>query len=273
MKTNSIPLEIFGDTLDEAVKKGLEQLGATRDEVTVEVVDEGNRGVFGIGARPVHIRISRKEQVTLSDSSETEPPPPPQVPIPEEHPQTVEVDNAVEEKVEPVQAPQSSDDQELDDEENENLKISRSAVSELLEHMNITADVDAYYGEADDRSNQKPIHVEIHGRDLSILIGRKAETLNSLQFITKLIVGKEFGHAVPIIVDVEGYRGRRENEIRQVARRMADQVISTGRSMPLEPMPANERRIVHLELRKNPSVITESTGEGPRRKVIIKPQK
>ncbi len=260
------PLEIFGDTLDEAVQKGLKQLGADRDEVTVEVIDEGNRGVFGIGARPVRIQIYRKESPPPKDTEEVEaetPLPPPAPPMEEPEVETQQPE-ATDQKPTPSEMES--------DEEDENLRTSRSAVVELLDHMNINAEVTAYYGEADERSNRKPIHVDIHGKDLSILIGRKAETLNALQFITKLIVGKEFGHAVPLIVDVEGYRGRRESEIRQLARRMADQVVATGRQLPLEPMPANERRLVHLELRKNPSVYTESTGEGSKRKVVIKPE-
>ena len=130
----------------------------------------------------------------------------------------------------------------------------------------------AYFGEADDDQSRVPVHVDIHGQDLSILIGRKAETLNALQFISKLIVGKELEHSIPLLVDVEGYRKRRERQIRQLAQRVAEQVQETDRSQALEPMPPNERRLVHIELRNNPNVTTESTGEGNRRKVVIYPQ-
>jgi spoIIIJ-associated protein len=103
------------------------------------------------------------------------------------------------------------------------------------------------------------------------LIGRQAETLNALQYLSSLIVSKEIGHSIPLIVDVEGYRARREQQLRQLARRMADQATKTGRRQVLEPMPANERRLIHLELRDNPDVTTESIGEEPRRKVTIIP--
>ena len=86
-----------------------------------------------------------------------------------------------------------------------------------------------------------------------------------------MIVGKELGRSVPLIIDVEGYRKRREKQIRQLARRMADQAIKTGKRQFLEPMPANERRLVHIELRDYPGVATESVGEDPRRKVTIIP--
>lgn len=115
------------------------------------------------------------------------------------------------------------------------------------------------------------MRVNVNGDDLSYLIGRQAETLNALQYISSLIINKEIGRSIPLIVDVEGYRSRRENQLRQLARRMADQAVATGRRQVLEPMPANERRIVHIALRENPDVSTESIGEEPRRKVTILP--
>ena len=132
--------------------------------------------------------------------------------------------------------------------------------------------VTAEYVPTSDARSRVPVRVNVKGDDLSYLIGRQAETLNALQYISSLIINKEIGRSVPLIVDVEGYRLRRENQLRQLARRMADQAVSTGRRQVLEPMPANERRIVHIELRDNSSVETESIGEDPRRKVTIIPQ-
>jgi spoIIIJ-associated protein len=117
----------------------------------------------------------------------------------------------------------------------------------------------------------KPILVNITGTDLSILIGRRAKTLNALQYITRLIMGKELEHGVPLSIDVEGYRKRREKQVRQLARRVAEQVTDTQRKQALEPMPPNERRFAHLELKNNHQVYTESTGEDPHRKVVIYP--
>jgi len=114
--------------------------------------------------------------------------------------------------------------------------------------------------------------VDVRGSDLSILIGPRAETLNALQYISGLIVSKEIGRTIPLVVDVEGFRARRIEQLRQLARRMADQAIKTGRRQVLEPMPASERRIIHMELRNHPQVSTESIGEDPRRKVTIIPK-
>ena len=111
--------------------------------------------------------------------------------------------------------------------------------------------------------------VNIEGKDLSILIGRRSETLNAMQYITSLIVNKELGRWVPTQIDVQGYRIRRERQLRQLGRRMAEQAIQSGRKQTLEPMPANERRVIHLELREHSQVFTESVGEEPYRKVTI----
>jgi spoIIIJ-associated protein len=150
--------------------------------------------------------------------------------------------------------------------------IAQAIVSELLEKMDVhRAEVEATIITPEDEQDRPGVLVEIFGDDLSILIGKRAETLNALQYITRLIVGKEIGHGINLNVDVEGYRSRREQSLRQLARRMASQAVKTGRRQMLEPMPANERRIVHIELRDNDEVTTSSVGEEPRRKVTISP--
>jgi spoIIIJ-associated protein len=104
------------------------------------------------------------------------------------------------------------------------------------------------------------------------LIGRRSETLNAFQYIASLIVGKEVQDWVQLVIDVEGYRERREKQLIQMAKRMADQVAKSGRRQTLEPMPSAERRIIHIALRDHPDVLTESTGEDPHRKVTIVPK-
>jgi spoIIIJ-associated protein len=117
------------------------------------------------------------------------------------------------------------------------------------------------------------VQAEIHGQDLDILIGRRAETLQALQYLVSLIVGKEIEDWVHVVLDVEGYRQRREQQLRRLAARVAEQAIRTGRRQVLEPMPAAERRIIHLALRNHPDVTTQSIGEEPNRKVVIIPRR
>jgi spoIIIJ-associated protein len=117
--------------------------------------------------------------------------------------------------------------------------------------------------------NTDNITLDIEGQDLGILIGRRGETLSALQYLVNLIVSRRLKGRVGVLVDVEGYRQRRYESLRLLARRLAEQVKSTGRTVTLEPMPANERRIIHLELKDNPDVTTQSMGLGEDRKIAI----
>ncbi len=110
---------------------------------------------------------------------------------------------------------------------------------------------------------------EIEGDDAGLLIGRKGETLNAIQFMVRYIVSREIGDRVNVMIDVEGYQERRHQALANMARRVAGRVSDTGRSITLEPMPPNERRIVHLALSDHPHVTTESVGVGGSRQVVI----
>jgi spoIIIJ-associated protein len=156
------------------------------------------------------------------------------------------------------------------DESDEDAQRARRVLLDLLERMEITAEVEASRGEPD--GDLTPIILDVQGDDLGLLIGRKGETLQALQYIARLIVAKQVGHSIDLVVDVQGHKKRREEQLRRMAVRMADQAVQRQRTMTLEPMAANERRIVHLALRDHPGVTTESVGEGTQRKVTIIPR-
>ncbi len=124
----------------------------------------------------------------------------------------------------------------------------------------------------DDEKSEAPIVYDISGDDLGILIGRRGQTLACLQYITRLIVTRQTGYSAPLVLDVNGYKKRRYESLRTLARNVADQVERNGNPCTLEPMPAYERRIIHLTLAEHPGVITESVGFGEDRKVIIQPK-
>ncbi|HKZ44605.1 MAG TPA: RNA-binding cell elongation regulator Jag/EloR [Anaerolineales bacterium] len=246
MNNKQTTLEIIAPTIEEAIEQGLGELMMTEEEVDVEVLDEGSRGLFGLGTRQVRVRITVKDKdsshhMELSSPMTSD---------------VVENDDGIEEE------PAILDYELLDQTE--------QVVSELLHKMKVTAQVSAHFGEEDEDGRQ-PIFVDIRGNDLGMLIGRKAEILNAFQYIVNLIMGKRMEHWVQIIVDVEGYRARREEQIRQMAIRLAAQAVKTGRRQVLEPMTPAERRLVHLELRDHPEVSTHSIGEDPTRKVTISP--
>ncbi|NMB87523.1 MAG: KH domain-containing protein [Chloroflexi bacterium] len=232
----------------------MDQLGLPRESVNIEILDAGSRGIFGLGGRQARIRLSLQIDETPAAVVE----------------KAVAVETAVQDnKPKPVSVvvPVVTEiEEDLDD---DTLQVARTVVCELLERMKVRAQVKAGYSDPQEPNGQPVVNVEIQGDDLSILIGRRSETLNALQYITNLIVGKELGHWVPLTIDVQGYRNRRERQLRLLARRMADQAVHTGRRQVLEPMPANERRVIHLELRDHPNVITESIGDEPTRKVTI----
>ncbi len=253
MSTEKTTLEIIAPTTEEAVERGLEQLGLTEDMVEIEVLDSGSRGLLGLGGRQSRVRLTVKSFETLID----------------EHEPVFTGDADSEEITLEPSSVHAIDLADLSEEDQQNVKSVRSVVIELLERMRMKAEVSARYIEPQDEKDQRVVLVDVEGKDLSILIGRRSETLNALQYITGLIVSKELGRWVPLLIDIQGYRSRRERQLRQLGRRMADQAVQTGRKQTLEPMPANERRIIHLELRDHPQVFTESVGEEPYRKVTI----
>ena len=152
-------------------------------------------------------------------------------------------------------------------------QVASETLAELLEKMKIKAQVSATWSAASGPGEPSPLMLEVTGDDLGILIGPRGETVAALQYIARLIISKEIGEGVNVVVDVEGHRRRREEQLRRMARKMAEQVVQRRRTMTLEPMSAAERRLVHLELRDHPDVYTESVGEGDKRKVTIIPKK
>ncbi|HXF50499.1 MAG TPA: RNA-binding cell elongation regulator Jag/EloR [Dehalococcoidia bacterium] len=152
----------------------------------------------------------------------------------------------------------------------EDTETALEVLRELLRLMGIEATVSARAPETPgDGVGMAKAVLDVNGEDLGILIGRRGETLAALQYTVNLIVGRKFDGQSVFSVDVEGYRRRREQTLRRLALRMAERVKETGRPVTLEPMPANERRIVHLALAQDPKVVTASLGEGENRKVSI----
>jgi spoIIIJ-associated protein len=144
--------------------------------------------------------------------------------------------------------------------------MATAVLQDVLSLMNVPASVVLDQSGAGEAGN---IPLDIKGEDLGILIGRRGETLSALQYVVNLIISRRLKTRVGVVVDVEGYRQRRYESLRLLAQRLAEQVKSTGRSVTLEPMPPNERRIIHLELKDSPNVTTQSIGEGEERKIAI----
>ncbi len=163
----------------------------------------------------------------------------------------------------------------MPEKESDVAEVAKRVLEALLTMMGVAASIVAQakpFVEGEEETTA-PITLDIKGDDLGILIGWHGQTLSYLQYIVRLIVGHQTKAWVPIIVDVEGYKQRRYEALRALAWRMAEQVTAEGVPFTLEPMPAYERRIVHLALAEHPDVTTQSTGEGEVRKVVILPLK
>jgi len=275
-------LEIIAPTVEEAIAQGLAELGLTADAVSVEVLDTGNRGLFGLGKPQVRVRLTvnpaggaeavqtesapgkvsnRRAAAAGSVEAEAEVSPRRQG----------DASKPKADRVEARPAPVVAKDAASQPEDMALIDRTESVISKLLHLLKLEAQVSAHYGPAE-RDGRRNIHVDIRGNDLSVLIGRRSETLSAFQYVASLIVGKEAEQFVQLTVDVEGYRDRREKQLIQMAKRMAEQVAKSGRRQTLEPMPSAERRIIHIALREHPDVKTESTGEEPYRKVMILPK-
>jgi spoIIIJ-associated protein len=153
-------------------------------------------------------------------------------------------------------------------------QVGREVLGEVLALMGIHARVEIVEGdELAEEGEPAPPVLNITGGDLGILIGRRGETLRSLQYLLRLMVSHRLKHWTNLVVDVENYRVRRQQALKSLAYRVAERVVQTGRSQALEPMPAYERRMVHIALRNHPQVKTQSVGEGERRKVTIIPRR
>ena len=242
-------VEKTGETVQAAVDAGLKELGVQPTEVLMEVIDEGSKGVFGIGAKPAKVRLT-----LLS------------IPVPKQIPQQ---DNGEEDS-----SPSYDDDTSVQSDETDDTdgEVGKEVLAELLKNMGISADIAVHRQEA--RSNNDGVSwmLDINGRDLRLLIGRRGETLNSLQYITRLITSRKLQRRANIVVDAGEYKLKRSYRLRQLAKRMAEQSVKQDKTMTLEPMPPNERRLIHMELRNHDKVFTKSVGDGKSRKVTIIPK-
>lgn len=267
-------LEVRAKSVDLAIEKGLNELGIRRDEAEITVLREASRGVLGIGAEDAVVRIAVKAPPTVAPAPAMEPLPFAPPPSPSPSPAKVAGQPSPQPAASGEEEGEESEPAVLDMEERVRVReIARKALQGLLDHMGITAHVEAAeQGWQSANVPEDAILLNVTGADLGVLIGRRGETLDDIQFITRLMVSREIQKWPNIVVDVEYYKARREKLLTDLAQRMAERVRATQQPVALEPMPASERRIVHLALRDAPGVYTESSGEGQKRKVVILPR-
>lgn len=250
-------IEVTANSVDAAISKGLSQLNAAPADVMVEVLEEPNTGLFGFGARQARVRL-----VLIGQRK---------APEPEVYPQDLDEEFDQEYAEPPDQEPAAGAisvvaDVELD----EDATVGLEVLEELLTRMRIDAQINI--SRSEDVEGEEPHWMlNVTGKRINRLIGRRGETLASLQHIVRLICSRKLERRANIIIDAEGYKTGRSNRLRGLAKRMAKQAVQQGRTITLEPMQPAERRIIHLTLRDREDVSTQSVGEGNARKVTIVP--
>lgn len=197
-----------GQTVDEAVQSALEQLNTSRDQVQVDIIDEGKKGILGIfGAKRAIVKVRLAKN--------------------------------------PIQE-------------------AEKFVKNVVKNMNVDAELTTTI-------ENNHITFDLTGEKIALLIGKRGQTLNALQYLTHLVVNKEGNQYYTVTLDAEGYRGRRKETLEGLALRMADKAKRINKKVALEPMPAYERKIIHSVLQDKKDISTYSDGVEPHRHVVIKP--
>lgn len=259
-------IEVTGKTIEEAIEKGKVTLQEKGCEIeSYKVLEEPSKGLFGFGKKDALLRIYYAETAVV-----------------EETPVVVAVEPkvvATEVVKEEVTVPEVAATEEEEAEETPVItsELSEEAVKriadraksflhEMFEKMGLQVVIEKLT--AKDR-----VTLQVHGEDLGVLIGKHGQTLDSIQYLTNLIANKGEEKRLYIMVDVEGYRARREHTLAQLAKRLADKVKRTRHRVQLEPMNAYERKVIHLTLQDVPHISTTSEGEGTNRHVVISYEK
>ena len=268
MEERANSIEVSGRNVEDAIAQALNKLGLERDQVDIEVIREGGRSLLGLLRENAVVRVTPRAPARSRPAA-----PPsrcPQTPVVQEEPQVEEEEEAVAAEAEEVDeelraaAPAPTPEERAAVEQ-----IGVRVLSELLAHVGIEARVSVEQQLLASQTAENSVLLNISGDDLGLLIGRRGETLRDLQFMTNLIVSRDLQHWPSLVVDVEHYKARRERTLVETARQMASRVRRNREAITLDPMPPYERRIIHLTLRDDPDVYTESTGQGERRRVMI----
>ena len=247
-------IRVSAKTVDDAITEALIQLGVTSDRLEYEVIEKGSAGFLGIGMKQAVIEARRKPEPVAEVKEET-------IPVEEVKPSVVK-----EQVSEPVQEKQ----EEKAEEEPARKKVSDEAIKAVEAFLNDTLKaMDMAVEIVSEVDSEGALSVEMKGSNMGILIGKRGQTLDALQYLANRVANKHQDGYVRVKLDTENYRARREETLRHLAKNIAFKVKRTRRAVSLEPMNPYERRIIHAALQSDPHVTTHSEGEEPYRKVVV----
>lgn len=236
-------IEVTGKTVDDAITEACQKLTVTSDRLEYEIIEKGSTGIFGFAAKPAIIKARVLDTTKKQEEVKEEP-------VKEEKKEEVPVVKAEEKVV-----------------------VSESESADPKEFLNKVFDAMGMEVEISVTSNQNEMNIELSGKEMAVLIGRRGHTLDSLQYLTSLVVNKGQKDYIRVKIDTENYRERRKETLENIAKREAYKAKRTKRTIYLDPMNPYERRIIHSALQNDKFVNTHSEGEEPYRKVVITPVK
>ena len=236
-------IEVSAKTVNDAITEACQKLGVTSDKLDYEVVEEGSSGFLGIGAKPALIKARVKEDKEIVKETVKEP--------------VKEVLKEEKTFVKETAKVSNVDAREVEE-------AAKKFLGEVFDAMEMEVIVDAKYDDA-----EKALDVDMRGEEIGILIGKRGQTLDSLQYLVSLVVNRGQADYIRVKLDTENYRQRRKETLENLAKNIAYKVKRTKRPVSLEPMNPYERRIIHSALQNDRYVTTHSEGEEPFRRVVV----
>ena len=258
--------EISGKSFEDAISEACETFGVTSDDIEYEIVDMGTTGFLGIGSKPTVIRARVKDEalkkIDIVNSKATEAQNKSEIKE-EVHIPEVKEEVQTEEKKEPEKIEEIKEDAPVIDAD-EVCRIAREFLENVFKAMDIEVIIDIKFN-----SDNRELDIDLEGKEMGVLIGKRGQTLDSLQYLVSLVVNKEKSGYIRVKVDTENYRHRRKATLENLAKNLAFKVKRTKRPVTLEPMNPYERRIIHSAIQSDKYVTTHSEGEEPYRRIVI----
>ena len=263
-------IEISAKTVDDAINEGLARLGTTSDKMEVEVVDRESSGFLGLFGRhdaKVRVRLKEVKPATVVEKKV----------VKEVKPASVRSNTETKTEEKPVADIQRKPKKKFDEiEKSEPVSADRQEkakadavkfLTDVFKAMKLEASINVEFDAAENE-----LSIDVKAEDMGVLIGKRGQTLDSLQYIVSLAINKDSNEYVKVKLDSENYRIRRKETLENLAKNIASKVKRTGRQVSLEPMNSFERRIIHSALQGDPDCETFSEGNDPYRKVVVKPK-